>query len=77
MKDVAIAAGVHQTTVSRALRNDPRITEPVKKQVRQAAERLGYRLNPLLSALGTIRRQRASASSSVALACSCSASRWS
>ena len=68
MKDVALAAGVHQTTVSRALRNDPRITESVKTQVREAAERLGYRPNPLLSALGTLRRQRASARYQTALA---------
>jgi LacI family transcriptional regulator/LacI family fructose operon transcriptional repressor len=60
MEDVARAAGVHQTTVSRVLRNDHRVTEPVKVRVREAAERLGYRPNPLLSALGTMRRQRAS-----------------
>jgi len=68
MADVARAVGVHQTTVSRALRNDPRITESVKKQVREAAERLGYRPNPLLSALGTLRRQRASARYQTAIA---------
>ena len=68
MRDVAIAAGVHQTTVSRALRNDPRITEAVRTQVREVAERLGYRLNPLLSALGTLRRQRASVRYQIAIA---------
>lgn len=68
MEDVARAAGVHQTTVSRALRNDPRITESVKQKVREAAERLGYRPNPLLSALGTLRRQRASSCYQASLA---------
>ncbi|XHR26699.1 MAG: LacI family DNA-binding transcriptional regulator [Chthoniobacteraceae bacterium] len=61
MEDIARLVGVHQTTVSRALRNDPRITEAVKTRVQEAARQLGYRPNPLLSALGTLRRQRASA----------------
>ncbi len=60
MTDVALAAGVPPDTVSRALRNDPRIRESVRQQIRSAAERLGYRPNPLLAALGTLRRQRAS-----------------
>ena len=68
MKDVARASGVHQTTVSRALRNDPRITESVKMQIREVAGRLGYRPNPLLSALGTMRRQRALARYQTAIA---------
>ena len=68
MKDVALTAGVHQTTVSRALRNDPRITESAKARIREVAERLGYRPNPLLSALGTMRRQRASARYQTAIA---------
>lgn len=68
MKDVARAAGVHQTTVSRALRNDPRITESAKARIRAVAERLGYRPNPLLSALGTMRRQRASVRYQTAIA---------
>ena len=61
MQDIARAVGVHQTTVSRALRGDSRITETVRKRVCEAAARMGYRTNPLLSALGTLRRQRASA----------------
>lgn len=59
MADVARVAGVHQTTVSRALRNDPRITTPVKRRVRRAAEIVGYIPNPLFSALGALRRHRA------------------
>jgi len=59
MADVARAAGVHQTTVSRALRNDPRIRAEVRERIKAVAEDLGYRPNPLLSVLGTLRRQRA------------------
>lgn len=40
--DVARAAGVSQPTVSRALRNDPNITEKTKDRVAAAAQRLGY-----------------------------------
>jgi LacI family transcriptional regulator/LacI family fructose operon transcriptional repressor len=59
MKDVATAVGVHQTTVSRALRNDNSISPAKRQQIQETAERMGYRTNPLLSALGTLRRQRA------------------
>ena len=41
-KDVARLAGVSQPTVSRALRNDPRVSERTKRSVREAAILLGY-----------------------------------
>lgn len=41
-RDVAVAAGVSQSTVSRALRGDPRISAATRDRVEQAAERLGY-----------------------------------
>ena len=40
--DVAAAAGVSQPTVSRALRDEPRVAEATRKRVRMAAEMLGY-----------------------------------
>jgi LacI family transcriptional regulator len=40
--DVAREAGVSQPTVSRALRNDPRISEETKRRVMEAAQRLAY-----------------------------------
>ena len=40
--DVAAAAGVAQSTVSRALRNSSSISPPTRQRVRDAAERLGY-----------------------------------
>ncbi|EIP98552.1 transcriptional regulator [Opitutaceae bacterium TAV1] len=55
--DVARAAGVTATTVSWALRNDPRITAETQSRVWKAARALGYRPDPMLSAL-VARRDR-------------------
>jgi LacI family transcriptional regulator len=41
-RDVARLAGVSQPTVSRALRNDPRVSEATKSRVRESAQLLGY-----------------------------------
>ncbi len=57
---IARRAGVARSTVSRALRGDPRITAETTHRVRAAAESIGYRPNPLLSTLmERIRAQRA------------------
>jgi LacI family transcriptional regulator len=40
--DVALAAGVSQPTVSRALRGAPSVAEPTRRRVLEAAERMGY-----------------------------------
>jgi LacI family transcriptional regulator len=58
MNDVARSAGVHASTVSRALRDDPRITPAQRAKIRRAAQALGYRANPLVAALMTARRAR-------------------
>jgi DNA-binding LacI/PurR family transcriptional regulator len=42
LEDVARLAGCSPTTVSRALRNDPRISEATRQEVQFAANRLGY-----------------------------------
>lgn len=49
-KDIAKAAGVNQSTVSRALRNDPSISPPVRESIATLATKLGYRPNPFVSA---------------------------
>ncbi|MBI2497319.1 MAG: LacI family DNA-binding transcriptional regulator [Opitutae bacterium] len=51
MKDVAIAAGVARSTVSLALRNDRSIPATTRGRIYAAAEKLGYKTNPLISAL--------------------------
>lgn len=56
MDDVAREAGVHKSTVSLALRNHPRISPETKERVRQAVEKLGYRPNPMVTALMQLKR---------------------
>ncbi|HEX5790592.1 MAG TPA: LacI family DNA-binding transcriptional regulator [Luteolibacter sp.] len=51
MRDVARAAGVAVSTVSKALRNDPSIPESRCRSIRQMAERMGYRPNPMVATL--------------------------
>lgn len=61
MADVAREANVHQTTVSLALRNDPRLPAETRSRLRELAERMGYRPDPMLSALNIYRTSRAEA----------------
>jgi LacI family transcriptional regulator len=49
--DIASLANVSPTTVSRALKNDSRITSEVRKRVRALAQELGYRPNLLARGL--------------------------
>lgn len=51
MRDVARDVGVSVSTVSKALRNDPSIPETRCHSIQAAAERLGYRPHPMVSAL--------------------------
>jgi LacI family transcriptional regulator len=56
LQEVADRAGVHRSTVSLALRDHPRISEPVRRKVQAIARQLDYRINPLVSALMQSRR---------------------
>ena len=51
MRDVAGRAKVSTSTVSLALRNSPRITPAVRKQVQKAARQAGYHADPTVSNL--------------------------
>src|ERR1700761_6265818 len=57
LRDVAAAARVHPATASRALNPETRIlvSEDTAKRVSEAAERLGYRPNPVARSLRTRR----------------------
>jgi len=56
MQDVAHKAKVHVATVSRALRQRRGVSEEVRARVLRVAAELGYRINPLVSALIRSRR---------------------
>ncbi|HSI85484.1 MAG: LacI family DNA-binding transcriptional regulator [Candidatus Methylacidiphilales bacterium] len=58
MADIAREAGVHQTTVSLALRGHTSIPPHTQERIRLTAEHLGYRPNPLISALISERRRK-------------------
>lgn len=51
--DVARVAGVNASTVSRALNNPGRINAKTEQLVRQAAESIDYRVNPMARAVKT------------------------
>jgi DNA-binding LacI/PurR family transcriptional regulator len=51
LRQIAEQCGISRTTVSRALRGDPRVAKPTLAAVRKAAKQLGYRPNPQLEKL--------------------------
>jgi LacI family transcriptional regulator len=57
-QDIARETGLSQTAVSLALRNSPDVSVATIKLVRAAAKRLGYRPDPLVSALMAQRQRR-------------------
>lgn len=58
MSAVAELAGCARSTVSMALRNDPRIPRVTRERISRAAAQLGYKPNPLVAALMTTRRMQ-------------------
>lgn len=68
MAEVANAAKVHQTTVSLALRNDPRLPKATRLRIRQLAEEMGYRPDPMLSALNFYRSSKDTAKTQPSIA---------
>jgi LacI family transcriptional regulator len=58
LRDVARAVGVSHVTISLALRDDPRISAPRRIEIRTAAEKLGYRPDPMLSSLAAYRQSK-------------------
>lgn len=55
IKDIARAAGVSHTTVSRALRGHPAIADSTKRKIRRMADELGYVPNTVARGLKTSR----------------------
>lgn len=51
MQRVAEAAGVSKSSVSLALRDDPRLAPETRRRVQEIASRMGYRKNPIIASL--------------------------
>lgn len=56
LRDIGKAVGLSHVAVSLALRDSPRISEAKRIEVKAAAERLGYRPDPMLASLVAYRR---------------------
>jgi len=56
MRDIAKKLGVSHVTVSLALRDHPRISETMRRRIREEAEQSGYRPDPMLTALAQYRK---------------------
>lgn len=57
LRDIAARAGVSVSTVGRALKGDPRISAGRREKIQALAEEMGYRPNPMVSALMASFRQ--------------------
>jgi LacI family transcriptional regulator/LacI family repressor for deo operon, udp, cdd, tsx, nupC, and nupG len=55
IKDIAQVAGVSHTTISRALRNSPLISDEVKESIQKLAQEMGYVPNTVAQSLKTNR----------------------
>lgn len=53
VRDLAARLGISRSAVSMALRNHPRISAATRERVQAEASRLGYRPNPMVTALMT------------------------
>jgi len=57
LADVAREAGVHVTTVSLALRNNPRLPASTRERLQKLARKMGYQKDPMLQSLVAYRGQ--------------------
>ena len=58
LRDIARRLDVSHTTISRALRNDLEISKVTRERVQTVAREMGYRPDPMLSALAHYRRSK-------------------
>lgn len=58
IRDIAEATGCHFTTVGLALKNSPKIKAATREKIQAAAERLGYRPDPMVTALNAYRHAK-------------------
>jgi LacI family transcriptional regulator len=67
-RDVANALGLSDATVSRALRNSPKIPKARRMEIQTMANRMGYRPNAMASALAHLRLSKSVTQRQAALA---------
>jgi DNA-binding LacI/PurR family transcriptional regulator len=58
VRDIAKRAGLHFTTVAQALRNSPKVSAETRARIQNIAREMGYRPNPMVSALMAQQRAR-------------------
>jgi LacI family transcriptional regulator len=58
IRDIAQEVGLHHTTVGLALRDSPRLKKATREKIRAVAAKLGYRRDPMLSALISYRNSK-------------------
>ena len=68
LRDLARQLGVSHTTVSRALRDDPQVSKAMRQRIKKTSLAIGYRPDPMLSALAHYRKGRKTAPISAELA---------
>lgn len=59
-KDIAEVLGLDRSTVSKALKGDPAVAAATRERVRREAERMGFRPDPMLTALAHYRKREPS-----------------
>lgn len=76
LQTIADEAGVSRMTVSRALRNHPKVNAETRSRILEIAARVGYRPNPLVSALmADVRAKKSGPSGQVLAFITCDESR--
>ncbi|HEY1120224.1 MAG TPA: LacI family DNA-binding transcriptional regulator [Haloferula sp.] len=68
LRDIARQLGVSHAAVSMALRDSPRISAPLKEKIRNYAEQVGYRPDPMLTALASYRQSKSNPAIQAAIA---------
>jgi len=68
LRDIARQLGVSHAAVSMALRDSPRISAPLKEKIRKYAEQVGYRPDPMLTALASYRQSKSNPAIQAAIA---------
>lgn len=59
LRDIAAVIGCSHATVSRALRDDKRVSAAMKEKIKAKAKEMGYRPNPMVASLMAVHNKKA------------------